>query len=103
MKDEPLTKDQAKAQLNLCLDDGFVRYTGHFKEELMNDGLTTEDVLAVCCSGAIFMAAEKDIKTGNWKYRIEGRTADHENVALVFTLKPGRKAVFITVFKRSHG
>ena len=103
MKGARLTKDQAKAQLNLCLDAGVVIYTRHFKEELANDGLTMEDVLAVCHSGVILMASEQDIKTGDWKYRIEGYTADHVNVALIFTLKPERKAVFITAFKRSHG
>ena len=103
MQDAPLTKDRAKIQLNLCLDDGFVVYTRHFKEELASDGLTTEDALAVCHSGVIQMAPEKDIRTGDWKYMIEGYTADHDNVALVFTLKPERKAVFITAFKRSHG
>lgn len=103
MKDAPLTGNQAKAQLNLCLDDGFVIYTRHFKQELASDGLTMEDVLAVCHSGVILMAPEKDIKTGDWKYRIEGYTADQEDVALIFTLKPERKAVFITAFKRSHG
>jgi hypothetical protein len=72
-------------------------------EELASDGLTTEDMLAVCRSGVVLMPSEKDIKTGDWKYRIEGYTADQEDVALVFTLKPERKAVFITAFKRSHG
>ena len=82
---------------------GRLRYLyRHFKEELAIDGLTTEDVLTVCRSGVVFMAPEKDIKTGDWKYRIEGSTADHDYVALVFTLKPEHKAVFITAFRRSH-
>jgi hypothetical protein len=59
-----------------------------------------EDVLIVCKSGAILMAPEKDIKTGQWKYRIEGSTADRAKVAIVFTFRPER-AVFITVFKRA--
>jgi hypothetical protein len=102
VKDAPLTKAQAKAHLNLSLDDGFVIYTRHFKDELARDGLTMEDVLAICHSGVVLMAPEKDIRTGDWKYRIEGCTADREDVALIFTLKPERKAVFITAFKRSH-
>jgi ribulose bisphosphate carboxylase small subunit len=102
VKDAPLTKDQAKAQLNLCLDDGFVIYTRHFKDELASDGLTMEDIYAVCRSGVVLMASEKDIKTGDWKYRIEGYSADRESLALIFALKPERRAVFITVFKRSH-
>jgi hypothetical protein len=96
-----LSKGQAKAQLNQCIDDGVVHYTRHFREELAKDNLTTEDILSICKSGAIIMAPEKDIKTGDWKYRIEGITVDGDRVALVFVLKPELKAVFITVFKRT--
>ena len=43
--------------------------------------------------------ARKDIKTGDWKYRIEGQTAERRQVAVVFCLRPDA-AVFITVFER---
>jgi hypothetical protein len=99
VSDQPLGKDQAKAKLNRCLEEGTVIYSKHFRDELANDALTTEDVLAVCRSGAIVMAPENDIKTGKWKYRIEGVTADHRQLAVVFTFRP-EQAVFITVFKR---
>jgi hypothetical protein len=46
------------------------------------------------------MAPEKDIKTGTWKYRIEGVTADRRQVAVVFTFRL-EQAVFITVFERT--
>ena len=45
------------------------------------------------------MAPERDIKTGDWKYRIEGLTADRRRVAVVFAFRQ-EKAVFITVFTR---
>ena len=100
MRDQPLSKDQAKAKLNRCLEEGAVIYSQHFRDELANDDLTMEDVLAVCRSGAIIMAPEEDIKTGKWKYRIEGITADRRQVVVVFTFRPGL-AVFITVFERT--
>lgn len=59
-----------------------------------------QDVLAICKSGAVVMAPGKDIKTGQWKYRIEGITADRRKVALVFAFRLER-AVFITVFERT--
>ena len=46
------------------------------------------------------MAAEKDIKTGRWKYRIEGSTVENRRVAVVFTFEAA-PAVFITVFERT--
>jgi hypothetical protein len=76
VKDEPLSKDRAKTQLNRCLAEGKVTYTKHFREELAHDDLITGDILTVCRSGAVIMEPEKDIKTGQWKYRIEGLTAD---------------------------
>jgi Domain of unknown function (DUF4258) len=99
LRDAPLTKDRAKAELNRCLHEGRVVYSKHFRDELLNDDLTMEDILAVCRSGAIIMASEKDIKTGQWKYRIEGITADRRQVAVVFTFRP-ELAVLITVFER---
>lgn len=100
MSDEPLGSGQAKATLNRCLEDGAVVYSRHFRDELANDDLTMEDILAVCRSGAIVMAPEEDIKTGSWKYRIEGITADRRQAAVVFTFRRGL-AVFITVFERT--
>ena len=100
MRDQPLGKAQAKAKLNRCLEDGVVIYSQHFQEELAKDALATEDILTVCRSGAIIMAPEKDIKTGKWKYRMEGVTADRRQVAVVFTFRH-EQAVFITVFERT--
>ena len=47
------------------------------------------------------MEPEKDIKTGQWKYRIEGITVDRRRIAFVFTLKPDL-TVFITVFEKNR-
>ena len=46
------------------------------------------------------MGPEKDIKTGHWKYRIEGITVDRRQLAVVFTFRT-ELAVFITVFERT--
>jgi hypothetical protein len=100
VRDGSLSRDQAKANLNRCLEEGAVIYSQHFRDELANDDLTTGDILTVCGSGAILMAPEKDIRTGQWKYRIEGMTADRRQVAVVFTFRTDL-AVFITVFERT--
>jgi hypothetical protein len=95
-----LGKDLAKVKLNHCLEEGTVVYSKHFREELSNDRLTMSDVLTVCRAGAISREPEIDIRTGQWKYTIDGITADRDRVAVVFTFRSER-AVFITVFKRS--
>lgn len=94
---QPLSPDSAKRELNRCLMEGDVIYTQHFREELSNDNLDLQDVLAVCRSGAIRSTPERDIRTGQWKYRIEGRTTDQVHVAVVFSFRYD-SAVLITVF-----
>ena len=101
MRSRPLGKDQAKAEINRFLEEGDVIYSKLFREELASDDLSMQDVLVVCRSGAISMAPEEDIKTGEWKYRIEGFTPDHYRIAVVFTFRSDL-AVFITVFKRTQ-
>lgn len=87
----PLSRDAAQAELNRCFERGSVTYTRHFRDELLADDFTIDDVLAVCRSGIILTAPEPDIRTGGWKYRIKGGTADRRRLAVVF----------ITVFERS--
>ena len=81
-----------------CLATGSIRLTGHFRIELGNDGLVMGDVLTVCRSGAVLRAPEPDLRTGDWIYRIEGRTPDDDSIAVVFKFE-GERAVFITVWK----
>jgi hypothetical protein len=59
-----------------------------------------EDVLKVCRSGVVTVPPEKDTKTGHWKYRIEGSTADRRPIAVVFCFRLDA-AVLITVFERT--
>jgi len=98
VEDGPLSNDQAKAKLARCLAAGTVRLTGHFREELAKDDLVMGDVLTACRSGAVLCAPEPDLRTGEWIYRIEGRTADGFVVAVVFKFE-GERAVLITVWK----
>ena len=100
MTDRPLTGNEAKSKLNRCLEDGTVVYSKHFREELANDDLTRDDVYAACRCGVIAMAPEKDIRTGHWKYRIEGTTAERRRLAVVFSFRI-EFAVLITVFERT--
>lgn len=100
---KPLTRDQAKSLLCECLRAGTVVFSKHFRDELMNDGLTIADVLPVCRAGVVKDAPEPDIKRGTWKYRIEGSTLDRDLVAIVFSFDEERRAVFITAFKKANG
>jgi hypothetical protein len=70
----------------------------HFLEELRNEGLTLQDAWLVLRSGCIRNPPEHDIKTGEWKYTVEGYTADGIGLAIVFSFKHVDRAYLITVF-----
>ncbi len=48
--------------------------------------------------GVIYAAAEPDIRTGEWKYRIEGKDLEDRNLALVLCFKTENSAFLITIF-----
>ena len=101
MRAEPLSRDDAKVELNKCIEGGRLIFTNHFDQELIADALTVDEVLAACKSGVIVDPPEIDIRHGNWKYRIVGRNLDSESLTVVFTFIPARKAILITVFRSS--
>ena len=85
MADVPLTKDRAKVKLNRCLEEGTVVYSLHFRDELLNDDLTIEDVLTICRAGVIVTAPEPDIRNAKMKRKSHECTNCGEGVT------PGRR------------
>jgi len=69
---ERLSRNDAKALLGQCLEEGEVIPSKHFRVELENEGLEFADASCVLKGGQIYREPEHDIKTGEWKYTIEG-------------------------------
>ena len=92
------TLQEATDLLRFCLEDGEVIYGPHFRTELEAERLTIEDARVVLRSGAIYNAPEPDIKSGEWKYRIEGVEPGGKWVCIVFSFKTIERAFLITVF-----
>jgi len=92
------TARQALDLLHHCLEDGGIKHGGHFREELAKEKLSYEDVWGVLVRGRIFDPPEQDIRTGEWKYRIEGREAGGKWVVIVLSFKTVDLAFLITVF-----
>ena len=91
--------DIALDLLRDCLGGGGAVVPGkHFTDELRNEGMTLPDAWVVLRSGCIYNPPELDIKTGEWKYTIEGYTADGVWLAIVFAFKVVNRAYLITVF-----
>jgi hypothetical protein len=85
--------------LRECLGLGGTVIPGkHFLEELKNEKLTLPDAWQVLRTGCISKPPEPDIRTGEWKYTIEGYTPDDIWLAIVFCFKHVDKAYLITCF-----
>lgn len=81
-----------------CLSDGKVIPGRHFLDELTNEGLTLPDAWQVLRAGCIFNPPEPDIKTGEWKYTVEGYAPEGQWLAIIFSFKQIDTAYLITVF-----
>ena len=71
--------------------------TLHAEEEMDNDGLTIFDVEHGLLTGEI-IERQKDKKTGEWKYLVEGQTLEDHPVVIATKLSPTDTLVIITVY-----
>ena len=93
-----LTRAEAVDLVRHCLTDGRVIPGKHFREELANEGLDIQDALNVLKAGRVFQEPEPDIRTGDWKYRMEGTDLEGGPLAVVFCFKDEATGFLITVF-----
>jgi len=95
---ERLSRPEAVKLLRECLRIGKIIPGKHFRDELAAEGLILPDALRVLKTGNIFHEPECDLKTGDWKYRVEGREVDGKWLAIVFCFRATDTAFLITVF-----
>jgi hypothetical protein len=89
----------ALAQLRRCLSEGGAVIPGsHFRKALADEDRTIPDAWHVLRSGRIYDPPEHDIKTGGWKYRVEGFEPGGKWLVIVFCFKASDEAFLITVF-----
>lgn len=97
-KDYCTTVQEAIDLLHHCLGSGEVIMGKHFREELAAENLTINDARVVMLSGGIYQPPDLDIKTGEWKYRVEGYEPGGKWLVVVFSFKTVDRAFLITVF-----
>lgn len=93
-----LARAEAAHLVRHCLSAGRLIPTKHFREELANDGLDILDAHNVLRTGNIFHEPEPDIRSGDWKYRMEGTDLDGKPLAVVFCFKDESTGFLITAF-----
>jgi hypothetical protein len=93
-----LSRAEAADLVRHCLSAGRVIPGKHFREELANEGLDILDAHRVLKAGNIFQEPEPDIRSGDWKYRMEGTDLEEKPLAVVFYFRDESTAFLITVF-----
>lgn len=93
-----MTREAAAEQVKASLRRGRVRWGRHFVRELENEALSIQDALAIIRSGHVLAEPEPDIRTGDWKYRLEGREPGGNHLAIVFCFRPVDAVFLITIF-----
>ncbi|MGC0773550.1 MAG: DUF4258 domain-containing protein [Candidatus Acidiferrum sp.] len=95
---ERLSRHEAVKLLRECLRIGKIIPGKHFRDELAAEGLILPDALRVLKTGNIFHEPKCDPKTGDWKYRVEGKEVGGKWLAIVFCFWATDTAFLITVF-----
>ena len=90
--------DIALDMLRDCLNGGNVIPGKHFRDELANEAMTIPDAWQVLRSGCISKPPERDLKSGEWKYTVEGYASDGIWLCIVFSFKQVNEAYLITAF-----
>jgi len=89
---------EAEDLLHYCLEQGEVVPGRHFRDELLKEELFIEDAWVVLRTGCVSQPPEHDVKTREWKYRVEGYEPGGKWLAIVFSFKTVERAFLITVF-----
>ena len=74
----------------------------HFQDELAKEGIEFVDVYPVLRTGRIYEEPEPDIRTGEWKYRIEGHEPGGGWLCIVFKFLEEDSTFLITVWSVEH-
>ncbi len=71
--------------------------TLHARKEMNDDGLTIYDVERGILNGEI-LERQRDLETGEAKYRIRGQTVEESGIEIIAKLSPTGRLVVITVY-----
>lgn len=94
---------EAKLLIRHCLEVGSVKLGFHYRKRLKDRHITHTAALSVLRNGRINKAPKCDIKTGDWKYLIEGREPGGEWLSIVFTFETRDDAFLITIIDDRGG
>jgi len=93
-----LEKQVAQDLLRHCLELGSVIKTKHYRDELGAEELEDTDAAWVLRMGTVYDEPEHDVRSGKWRYRVEGRTPSGVWLGIIFAFDSQDDVVLITAF-----
>ncbi len=84
----PFSPEEAQRLIRKRFDNRFtkIHYTAHAREQMAARKVETGDTHHVFRTGTIPEQPEFDLVNGNWKYRLEGKDLEGEDLALIISL-----------------
>lgn len=96
---ECANRQEAIDLLRFCMGDGGRVIPGaHFRQKLQEEEIGIDEAYYVLRAGNIYEPPEVDIKTGEWKWRVEGLEPDGKWLVVVFSFKTVDSAYLITIY-----
>ena len=96
--DDNMNKEEAKAYIRRLANEGSVGFTNHCSAQMTGRNVTTDDFLQVLMWGNV-LSVDKDLKTGDWKCKIEGKDIDGDTLRLIGAIDDYQgMVVCVTVF-----
>jgi hypothetical protein len=89
--------DRLLRRMRALVREGAYVVTLHGHEEMEADGLTTNDLEHVISTGRI-VERQRDQRSKEWKYLVEGESLEGEAVVVVAKIGPTGKLVVLTVY-----
>ena len=84
-------------RLRECLKDGLIQFHPHFKMRCKERNIDLQDVLFVLMQGIIRKPAEFDVRFQQWRYKVEGRSPDGPELAVIITFLEEDGTLVLTV------
>jgi len=92
-------QQEATELVHYCIQEsGSTRPGKHFRDELRNEGLAMVDAEGVLRTGRIYDPPEQDLRTGEWKYRLEGYEPGGKWLIIVLCFRSLEEMFLISVF-----
>jgi uncharacterized DUF497 family protein len=92
-----LSKEDAVRVLRRCVEEGFIQFLPHSLERCKERGVGLQEVVNVLKRGMIFSEPELDVRRNQWRYKVEGRTSEGEELAVIVAFADENTTVVITV------